>query len=495
MQVSDPSVAQQLANQGLRRIADYGSFQIFDVDAATASGLPAKLENRDEYNLIKLNAGPLDTSRPQMQAARKPVGAFTGKRMHLIHFAGPVQTVWRQSLLDAGVRIVTYLPQNAFLVYGDAAAISRVQALAGNAPHIQWEGAYEDAYKIHPAAKLVDAAGIPRKVATEWFAVQLVEDQPNNLPTVQLMDRLKLEPFRRQYSALHYVNVVGRFNAADLAQIAKQPDVVSIQPYYAPKKLDERQDQIIAGNLSGNVPEGPGYLFWLASKGFTQAQFDASGLVVDISDSGIDDGTTAPNHFGLYVNGQTSAGSRVVYNRLEGTANPGSTLKGCDGHGNLNSHIVGGFDNGDSFPFADLSGYHYGLGICPFVRLGSSVIFDPDNFTNPDYATLAADAYRSGARIMNDSWGDDSSDGVYNSDSQAFDALVRDAGTSLAGNQEMVIVFAAGNNGPNGSSVTAPGTAKNVITVGAAQGVQALGGTDGCGWDDTFSANANAVFS
>jgi len=54
----------------------------------------------------------------------------------------------------------------------------------------------------------------------------------------------------------------------------------------------------VAGNLSGTGPGGPGYLAWLESKGFTQAQFEASGFAVDLSDSGIDDGTTTANHFG-----------------------------------------------------------------------------------------------------------------------------------------------------------------------------------------------------
>jgi hypothetical protein len=493
--VSDPALAGQLAAQGARRIADYGGFQLFDVDQATATALAGKVEMRDEYNVIKLNAVPLDTSLPQIQSLRKPAGAFAGKRMHLIQFAGPVQPAWREALLQAGAQIVSYIPQNAYLVYGDAGAIGRVQALAAQAPHIQWEGSYLDDYKIHPAARPVDAKGNPRPIGTEWFAIQMMADAEANAKTMQLLDGLKLEPFQRRYAALHYLNVAGRFGAADLARIAAQPDVVSILPYFKPKKLDERQDQIVAGNLSGNAPDGPGYLAWLESKGFTQAQFEASGFAVDISDSGIDDGTTTPNHFGLYANGQiSSANSRVIYNRLEGTPNAPSTLKGCDGHGTLNAHIVGGFDNSSGFPFEDSSGYHYGLGVCPFVRLGSSVIFDPDNFTSPDYPTLQSAAHRSGARISNNSWG--GADGVYDADAQTYDALARDADAATAGNQEMVIVFAAGNDGENGGhTITSPATAKNVISVGAAQGVQALGGVDICGWSDAYSADANEVFS
>src|SRR6185437_1842263 len=98
---------------------------------------------------------------------------------------------------------------------------------------------------------------------------------------------------------------------------------------------DERQDQIVAGNLSGTNLVGPGYLAWLASKGFTQAQFDASGFVVDVADSGIDNGTLTPGHFGLYPLGDTALSSRVAYARVEGTLHVGGTLAGCDGHGAL----------------------------------------------------------------------------------------------------------------------------------------------------------------
>jgi hypothetical protein len=494
VQVSDPALAGQLAARGARRIADYGSFQLFDVDDATAAAGAGRMEMRDEYNVIKLNAARLDTSLPEIQALRKPAGAFAGKRLRLIHFAGPVQPAWRESLLQAGAQIVSYIPQNAYLVYGDAAALARLQALAARAPHIQWEGAYLDDYKIHPAARPADARGNPRQIGTEWFAIQMMADAQANASTLPLLDGLKLEPFQRQYASLQYWNVTGRFRAADLARIAAQPDVISILPWFKPRKLDERQDQIVAGNLSGDAPVGPGYLAWLESKGFTQAQFNASGFAVDLADSGIDDGTTTPNHFGLYRDGEIGAGSRVIYNRLEGTPNPGSTLKGCDGHGTLNAHVVGGYDDSSGFPFADSSGYSYGLGVCPFVRLGSSVIFDPDDFTNPNCAALESAAYRSGARISNNSWG--GTDGVYDSDAQAYDALARDADPSTAGNQEMVIVFAAGNDGENGAqTVVSPATAKNVIAVGAAQNVRTLGGVDGCGLDDTFSESANEVFS
>ncbi|MGA3180897.1 MAG: S8 family serine peptidase [Verrucomicrobiota bacterium] len=497
IQVSDPALAGRLVAGGARLIADYGAFQIYDADQAAAA-LAGQAAARDNYNLILLNAARLDTSLPEIQSLRKAVGAFAGKRLHLIQFAGPPLPAWREDLLQAGAQIVSYIPLNACLVYGDSAAIARLQSLAAQSPHIQWDAAYRDDYKIHPAARSLDAKGNPRQIGTEWFAVQMVADAGANAQTLQLLDRLKLEPLRPSYFVLNYLNIVGRFRAEDLALISGQPEVVSILPYFTPRKMDERQDQIVAGSISGDVPSGPGYLAWLQSKGFTQAQFDASDFIVDLADSGIDNGTTSPNHFGLYINGQIAkTNSRVAYNRLEGTPNPPSTLKGCDGHGNLNAHIIAGYDNGTNFPFEDSSGYHYGLGVCPFVRLGSSVVFDPADFTYPNYTTLESAAYQSGARIDNNSWGGET--GIYDSQAQEYDALVRDADPSKSGNHEMVIVFAVGNDpyparrGPQPNTVTTPGTAKNVITVGATEGVQALGGTDGCGWPDAYADDANQV--
>jgi hypothetical protein len=479
VQTGDPAAARAILAAGGRLIADYGGYKLFE------SPLTNGLQVRDNYNCILLNAGPLDTSLPAVRALRRRQGAFAGRRLHLVQFAGPVQPAWRQALLETGAQIVNYIPQNAYLLYGDASALARVQSLALAA--IQWDGPYADAYKTHPAA---------RAWKTNLFAVQLVEDPPANATTLDL-----LSPVAPPRHVLRFVNVIARVAPADLERVAARPDVLSIQPCLPARKLDERQDQIVAGNLSGSAPFGPGYLAWLAGKGFTQAQFDASGFVVDVSDSGIDGGTTSPNHFGLYAQGDTNAASHVVYARLEGTPDSPSTLAGCDGHGTINAHIIGGYDNGTAFPFADGAGYAYGLGVCPFVRLGSSVIFDPDYWTSPDFTQLESQASHDGARISNHSWGYYNADGVYGIygvAAQEFDALVRDAQPDgspfpAPGNQEMVIVFSAGNYGPDSQTITEPGTAKNVLTVGGSDNVQPFGGYDSCGVGDTDADNANNV--
>lgn len=504
--VSDPAIAAQISALGGRQLVDYGGFQLWELTAAQAAAVAAGKSDGLEptsQNVIELNAGHLDTATLSRSAAARPEEDFAGKRLHLIHFIGPIQPAWHQDLIRRGCQVVTYVPQNAYLVYGDASALRQLRASARGAAHVQWEGNYQPEYKFHPKARTAMEQAQQGQPVEDLFAVQLVEDPEANAATIQVLTGLRRE-WVRQSTLLGYVNLVLRLPPERLAEVAALRDVVSIHPYKKPKKRDERQGQILAGNLVGSEPSGPGYLAWLASKGFTAAQFEASGFVVDVSDSGIDNGSTAPNHPGLHRLGNASLPGRVAYNRLVGSPNLGSTLQACDGHGNLNSHIVAGYNDLLGFPHTDGDGYHYGLGIAPFVRVGSSVIFDPGMFTDPDFAELQSRAYQSGARISCNSWGADLGGG-YNSDCQAYDALVRDAqpGGSpfpTSGNQEMVIVFAAGNAGPGVNSVSAPGSAKNIISVGASENVHSLAaavggntstGSDGCGVDDTEANSAD----
>lgn len=480
-------------------LADYGSFQLVEFPEGAPPPSHPRVEVVDDFDFIELNAARLDTRSPTAMALRRNATTSAERQLHLVQFVGPVLPAWRTALEASGVRVIHYVPQNAYLIHGTGPALTQMQAWAATADFVQWEGAYTSDLKIHPHAHPTDTKGRPVTRAGDLFAVQLVADAEANPATLNLIAQLQFAPIQQQFQILDYLNVIVRLPATSLAEIAARPDVVSIQPYLPRRKFDERQDQIVAGNLSGNLPSGPGYLTWLTNKGFTQAQFAASGFIVDVTDSGIDNGTVTPGHFGLYQDGNKTSSSRVAYNRLVGTANPGSTLAGCDGHGTLNAHIIAGYDNASGFPFADSSGYHYGLGVCPFVSVGSSVIFDATNFTTPNYADLQSRAYSSGARVSANSWGG-GADGVYDVDAQTYDALVRDAqpagATNAAtGNQPMIIVFAAGNDGPTATTIGSPGTAKNVICVGAGEGVQAFSGTDGSNVSDNGANSANDIIS
>ncbi|MFN8454312.1 MAG: S8 family serine peptidase [Anaerolineae bacterium] len=489
---ADQETLTQLANSGAELLVEYEAFSLWRVAPGQAARVrhQGALQSQPDFDLIFLRGGQqIDTRLKEPEpsvAANLRQQDSQGAEMGLVQFIGPIKDEWLAALTKFGLEVVSYLPHNAYVVWGESAR-AKLRQLAGENKFIQWIGPYQPAYRLEPSLRQAAAARqaaelIP--VTVQFYTTGQTQQSRQRLQT------LAGTPWRSM-SILNFTNVTLPLPAGKLIEVANWPDVFNIEPWVTPQLFDERQDQIIAGNISGNGPSAPGYLNWLASKGFTQTnQFD---FVVDISDSGLDNGGALPNHFGLYELGNFARPSRVVYNRLEGTPHANSTLNGVDGHGTINAHIVAGYNNLSGFPHTDSAGFHYGLGVAPFVKVGSSVIFDPSTFTFPNYANLQARAYQAGARLSNNSWGAAVA-GAYTSDSQAYDALVRDAqpvnsAFAAAGNQEMVIIFSAGNSGADAGTIGSPGTAKNVLTVGAAENTHGFSGADRCGIDD-FGANS-----
>lgn len=465
------------------------------VTAFMAFGLGVHAQSPDE-GVIRLNAGFIDPMSKAADAYRGPVAKTNGKQLHLVQFEGPIQRHWYEALESAGVQIVDFIPDHAYLVYGDTQALARVQTM-GRSPNsgIRWDGRFAAEHKINERVYQLESKG----AVPDFYSIQLVLDPAANAETLAFVRGADLGE-TRVWNFRHYVNVEARVPFGALSAIANRPDVISIQPDMLPTLHDERQNIILANRLTtsgaNTVPIAPGasggigYLNWLASLGFTQAQFDASAFTVDVSDQGLDNGTTQPNHFALWKGGDPGSPvdpsrSLVVYNKLEGTA-AAADLTGCGsvGHGTWTSHVVSGnvASVSRALPHGDDS-FNFGGGVAPFVRVGNSVFFTTGgSFTSPNVVNASSRAYSNlgtninGARISNNSWGAAISGG-YNANSQAYDGVVRDAQPNgsthpAAGNQEYVVVVSAGNSGPGAQTMGAPATGKNVIAVGGSQNVR-----------------------
>lgn len=408
--------------------------------------------------------------------------------LRLVQFPGPIQDEWYEAMERAGLSVVTYIPDYAYLVWGNGAAVENLRSLAP----LRWAGLYHPAYALHPA--LADSATLPAEIEV----IVQVYDHPDADTTVRAILGQALNVFRPPYSVLVYRNIGVRVSSDDLTWLASLPDVVNVEPYHRPRLLDEVQGQIIAGNLNGpgTQPSGPGYLAWLQGLGFATNPNDYP--IVDVTDDGIDDGDATPIHPDFYVLGSTSNPDRLAYN-YNWTTDP--LADGGGGHGNINASIVAGYNNGTGFPYEDSSGYNYGLGINPFGRVAGSKVFNNAGEwdTNASNTQLINNSYALGARISSNSWGCGYPYiwcwGDYDTEAQEYDSLVRDARPGVTGNQEMVIVFAAGNDGEYGTgTVGTPGTAKNVITVGAAENYRPTW-TDGCGVRPTGADSAQDIAS
>ena len=426
---------------------------------------------RDDMRSVELAGGPVDpAARPSLAGKDAPQ---RGEALVLVQFVGPVKEEWLAKLRETGATVLGYAAQNGYIVHAAGDALDRVTELVGAYPAVR------AATALRAEDKVERGAGSGR-VAVQTVAGAPGEDARHEAGAAgdEIAPPLSAARVRTQFLDL---------SAAEVSSLAADPSVVAIEPAGVPELHDERGAQIVAGNLAGVAPSGPGYQAWLTTKGFGAPL----GFAIDVTDSGLDRGSTAPVHPDLL--------GRVSYAR-DYTADPDAT--DCGGHGTNVASIAAGLSTGTG---QDAQGYKHGLGVAPNAQLGASKVFRCNGAAGAvDYAALTADAWAGGARISNNSWGI-SNFGGYHAASQAYDALVRDASPD-SGNQEMVEVFSAGNDGdangnpldPKGDegygSVTSPGTAKNVITVGAAEGVRGSG-TDGCGVTDGGANSARDIIN
>jgi len=490
---------------------DYGSFLLCEVEAGEAAvnlrGVNHRIELKDEYFLIQLRNATIDTSADEAPEVVEPLMIDPDaeeRQLMIVQFVGPPKAEWLERLqLVEGAVIVSPVPSNAYLVFATLPARESVQRLAAQRAEIQWIGPYHSAYAIEPTLfELANEEDAPPQRIT----VQLVEHEEVN-QSVAAIKELASSVERDQYRVLKFRNLQVTVPAARIEEIAQLRDVVNVEPnpenvLYS---MDECQGQILANALSGGGATliGPGYLDWLESMGFGTT----FSFVVDVTDSGIDRGSTAAADLHQDFL-DTSGASRVAYAvRVSGTTVDATSANAADfiGHGTINCAIVGGLneEDGDS-DFEDADGYKYGLGIAPHAQIGSTVIFGGSGgaFTSPDFTTLIDNAYMQGARISSNSWGviNAFADGEYDAVSQEYDALVRDARPTTApsggepGNQQISIVFAAGNAGSGATTIGDRGaTAKNTITVGASENIRINGDSDGCGQVDADADDSRDI--
>ena len=479
VQANEPEVRDSILAEGGSIIEDYGAFILMNAprEAADRVALQSASDSgvRDDLNVLLLRAGAFDTTEGEaVTASALGEPDFADEQLYLVQFVGPIKKQWVNEL-KSHADIVSYIPNNAYLVRASAQGLSRINDLkADGATHIQWTGAFKPAYKIAPEIALNSDQDVT-------LTIQFVSTGSTAREIQDLVARSSASIINEPTTVLNYTNIRVKVQPRRLAEIARMSTVVWIEPWSEPVLHDEKQGLILAGKLTGS--EAPSsYLAWLQSKGIASAP----DFIVDIADTGIDQGSLDPQV--LHKDFLNSSGlSRIAYARYVGFFDQEVVPQDYPGHGTINASIVGGYNVDSTFPHVDGDGYKLGLGIHPFARLGVTQVFAPQ-FTNPSFPLMLDKMYSDGARISSNSWG--TYNNTYTADCQTYDSLVRDAQAAVQGNQEMSIVFSSGNKGPGGN-LTSPGSAKNTILVGASENLR--GGFDGCGIDSSGADDINSL--
>jgi hypothetical protein len=485
---------------GYEQIADYGSYKLY---RGSATAMPRGVSGAyvlAEADMLQFDRMRLDTQQSTIEApAGFRLNAPTGAALQIVQFVGPLKRDWLDQVRATGAVPVHYIESNGYLVWADASARSGLAQLANGKKVLQFSQALPSFVKL--GTSLFERAQRGEAGDTQIPVTIQIYHHADTAATKKALERIGVKIDGDWSSVLKYENANFNATLAQVRQIIELPDVFWIGEVHPRTMNDEVQAQIIRGYFNANQsgPQGEGYLPWLNALGFPS---DPSVYpIVDITDDGVGNRTTASGDPTLYVLGQASNASRVIYNQTCGAASGNGTV---GGHGHINASIALGYDlraNTDTPGARFPNEYQRGLGMNPYGRIGATRVFGASGTF--DQSVCGGDvgvirtSYLAGARISSNSWGCYGCRAQYDASSQAYDVGTRDADPQTAGNQELITIFAAGNNGTTASTIGTPGNGKNMITVGASENQRQIdengSWTDGCGTGPTGADNAMDV--
>ncbi len=436
---------------------------------AKLAGLGLQFEPVEDADLLNVGSETFDVrdGEPAIPADFAAAPDHPARRPYLVKFDAPIREQWLVDLQAAGAEIVQYQPHFGYLLLVPQGFETTIHGRA----HVAFHGEYHGAYKARSELKAKAASdhGIDIRIVT--FDLPGAQERIDDL--VRGGARLETQDAgtaTSQWTVLRNF-VLRNVRSRDLTSILRDPSVYWVEEWSEPRVEDERAAQIIAGNYAfGGLPL-TGYYPFLASLGA-----DGTGVTVAVADTGVDTGVAATIH-------------EDFRNRIAFATAICANSRDQDGHGTNTASIT----LGDPRPplgtnLVDSDGFFWGAGSAPGAHLWAQRALG----TGTDCTALAgqpnalaADAFSvGGARIGSHSFADNGTPGNgYTSTCALWDARTRDADTGVAGNQPYLVVFSAGNSGPNPGTLTSPHAAKNIISVGATENYRPgqCPGVSGCG--------------
>jgi hypothetical protein len=411
-----------------------------------------RVESATERHAIHLQSvvfDPLVDGEPAAPSGLAPQGA-TSSDYYLVQFRGPVDPVSVDQIEELGGTVLGYIPENTHLMRIAPDALERIRTH----PAVRWIGPHRPAYKIGPEL-------LPAQLAIQ--AAQ-GEAEPLRLFVAGYADgsETTFAAGLRAVGATEVVLTMTRLGPTAvltlsrdrLGELLAQPAVAWV----------EREQPLTTNNAEGRKIMGADSIW------DTQGYF-GEGQIVAISDSGLSvQNALSPDFAGRLV--RAFAPSEM---NISAACRNKTDWTDLNGHGShVAGSVLGNGVNGGSNPQARQFAASP-AGVAPLARLVFMAL-NTDGSTgiqcvspNGDFITKG---YEQGARISSNSWGGPTGGSAGQVTYGGYDFKAQLVDDYLWRNRDYLVLFAAGNAGPNRDTIGSPGTAKNILTVGASENLR-----------------------
>ena len=433
-----------------------------NVKASKLNSDSIKLSAKNE-SLLMLATGTFDPLSQRLNFVDTNINNAASNKYGIIQFSAKKSNYkWLQV---NGFDVLQNIPNNAFLVNWSTSD----KNLLSNNKDIRWFGAFQSGYKVSPRLWLQNR----NNNSSFQIAIHTFKDiknfNLNGLIKKYFPDAITIKTNIPKVFNNYVIEVEGKNINTVLNKLASVEDIQWIGPYHAQKFYN---NEAVSSTQATSDP--------IMTPIFDQGIY-GSGQIIGVADSGLDrneDWFMHLNKGSGVVTAITDAEN--VTPPLAGTIFPDNkvfaywTMPGAQDYdiGSFHgTHVTGSVAgdrllgiSGGSISNPTSSGYNSDDGMAPnaqilFQDIGGELIEGQVSLSGVGSTPMWQQAYSVGVAIHSNSYGSNSNGKYTGSDKQA-DQTLREL-------EEMIILFAAGNEGPGSNTIGSAGNAKNVTTVGA----------------------------
>lgn len=386
-----------------------------------------------------------------------PDDAIPGENISLLQFDGPVQPEWKEGAEAAGIELLAYVPDFAFVVRLKGISAEEASAL----PHVRWIGPYRIAYKMASSLGPL-VAGESHEMITLFVSLFPGAETAPFLDAVRALGGAIEDQASGDLSGEGFRVSLPAHGVLDLARL---PGVEWVEPYLPMELFNDEARDIMRVDQAQATLAGMGTNLY------------GAGQIVAVADTGLDSGNAST--LSLDFRGRLV---RAYALGRSGNWSDGAWYEGYPqgGHG---THVAGSVLGNGQLSGSNPASHNYAnsfAGVAPEAQLVFQSVMDSSGNLSgipSDLKQLFTPAYNDGARIHTNSWGHPTGGSYPNYTYGAYDSSARYVDEFMWLNPSSLVLFAAGNEGVDADAngiidldkIASPGTAKNVLTVGATE--------------------------